>query len=118
MGFDHVNLAVSDLERSREFYEKLIGLKTAELKAAPDGKIAYAVMEDEKGGTRLELALSPTGSVDEVKPWSMHLAFTYKEYEKYLALHREAGCVKMEEPEKGLHFIADPDGYSIEIMRS
>ena len=118
MAFDHVNIAVSELERSRAFYEEMIGLRLLELKKAPDGVIAYAVMGDETGAVKLELALAPGGRVDEVKPWSMHLAFTYPEYQAVYEKHRDAGCIKMDEHEKGKHFISDPDGYSIEIMKA
>jgi len=33
-----------------------------------------------------------------------------------LQRHREMGCVCFENPEMGIYFITDPDGYWIEII--
>ena len=45
-----------------------------------------------------------------------HLAFVTDEYEAFHARHQELGCICFENPEMGIYFIHDPDGYWIEIV--
>ena len=97
--FYHYNFNVLDLERSLSFY-KLVFL------------------EDEAGSPfQLEL----TWLRDRKEPYNLgecefHLAFHTDEYEKLYAKHKEMGCVCFENPAMGIYFIADPDGYWIEIV--
>ena len=39
-----------------------------------------------------------------------------KDYEAAHAKHKEMGCVVYENEKMGIYFIADPDGYWIEIL--
>lgn len=45
-----------------------------------------------------------------------HLAFETDDMDTALQRHREMGCVCFENPEMGIYFITDPDGYWIEII--
>ena len=45
-----------------------------------------------------------------------HLAFTTDQYEKLHSLHEQMGVICYENPSMGIYFIADPDGYWIEIV--
>ena len=45
-----------------------------------------------------------------------HLAFETDDIDAALRRHRELDCVCFENPEMGIYFISDPDGYWIEIV--
>ena len=45
-----------------------------------------------------------------------HLAFKVDDYEAAHALHDEMGCICFENPDMGIYFIQDPDGYWLEIL--
>ena len=42
---------------------------------------------------------------------------TADDYEAAHARHQEMGCICFENPDMGIYFIEDPDGYWIEIVR-
>ena len=44
-----------------------------------------------------------------------HLAFHVDDMDAALALHKEMDCVCFENPDMGIYFINDPDGYWVEI---
>jgi lactoylglutathione lyase len=44
------------------------------------------------------------------------LAFETDDYEAAYKLHKEMGCICYENPEMGIYFIVDPDGYWLEIV--
>ena len=46
------------------------------------------------------------------------LAFTVDDYAAAHALHKEMGCICFENEAMGIYFIADPDGYWLEIVLS
>ena len=45
-----------------------------------------------------------------------HLAFRADDYEAAHKLHEEMGCICFENPEMGIYFIQDPDGYWLEVL--
>ena len=45
-----------------------------------------------------------------------HLAFKADDFEKAHKKHEEMGCICFENPEMGIYFIEDPDGYWLEIL--
>ena len=45
-----------------------------------------------------------------------HLAFTVKDFEAAHRLHGEMGCICYENPDMGIYFIEDPDGYWLEVV--
>lgn len=45
-----------------------------------------------------------------------HLAFRVDDYEAAHRLHQEMDCICFENPSMGIYFIADPDGYWLEIV--
>jgi catechol 2,3-dioxygenase-like lactoylglutathione lyase family enzyme len=44
------------------------------------------------------------------------LAFSTRDYEAAHRLHKEMGCICYENPQMGIYFIEDPDGYWLEIV--
>ena len=119
MGFQmiHENYNVFDLQKSLEFYEKALGLHEVRRKEAQDGSFIIVYVSDGKSEFELEL----TCMRDMKRQYNLgdcefHLAFRADDYEAAHRLHEEMGCICFENPQMGIYFIQDPDGYWLEIV--
>lgn len=117
--FDHNNINVLDLEKSIEFYKKALGFDIVREKEASDGSFKLVFMGDGTTSHLVEL----TWLRDMDRPYDLgdnefHLAVRADNIEEAHALHEEMGCICFENPDMGIYFISDPDGYWIEICRS
>ena len=115
--FNHFNFNVLDLDRSLAFYRQALELEAVEEKTAADGSFKLVYLGDGETGFRLEL----TWLRDRTEPYDLgegefHLAFLTDRFDELLAHHRAMGCVCFENPDMGIYFIEDPDGYWIEIV--
>ena len=113
----HNNINVLDLEKSMAFYEEALGLREAKRKKADDGSFVIVFMENEQSEHQLEL----TWLRDRKEPYDLgdnefHLAFRTDDYEGAYAKHKAMNCICYENPDMGIYFIADPDGYWLEIV--
>ena len=113
----HENYNVFDIDTSMAFYEKALGLKESSRKEAEDGSFIIVYMKAPEGSFELEL----TWLRDMDRPYNLgdqefHLAFVTDDFEAAKALHSEMGCICFENPEMGIYFIEDPDGYWLEII--
>ncbi len=114
---DHFNINVLDLEKSLTFYEKALGLTELKRKTAPDGQYIIVYLTDGGTGSKLEL----TWLASQKTPYNLgdeefHIAFKTPDYEAAHALHQEMGCICYENPQMGIYFIKDPDGYWLEVV--
>ncbi len=115
--FDHFNFNVLNLEKSKEFYARALGLKAVRETSAPDGSFILSYLSDGITGFSLELTwLRDREEAYDLGESEFHLAFRTDEYDKFHALHEEMGCICFENKEMGIYFIEDPDGYWIEIV--
>ena len=116
--FDHLNINVTDLERSIAFYEKALGLKEAKRKVAADGSFILVYLGDDSGHVLLELTwLRDKEGAYELGDNETHLCLRVEgDYDKVREYHREMGCICYENFDMGLYFINDPDDYWIEIL--
>lgn len=115
--FDHFNFNVFDLEKSLAFYKEAFGLEPVAEKEAADGAFKLVFLGDKKTGFRLEL----TWLRDRTEPYDLgeleyHLAFRTSDYEAAHAKHAQMGVICYENPAMGIYFVADPDGYWIEVV--
>ena len=115
--FNHNNLNVLDLEKSLDFYKKALGLEVVRKKEASDGSFILAFLSDKTSTQKLEL----TWLRDWDLPYNLgdnefHLAFETDDFDAAFKYHKEMGCVCFENPDMGIYFISDPDGYWIEII--
>lgn len=113
--FVHNNINVLDLNKSLAFYEKALGLKEVWRKEKPDFTLVY--LGDGTTPHQLEL----TWLKDRAKPYDLgenefHLAFETEDFDAAHALHKEMNCICYENEAMGIYFIADPDGYWLEIV--
>ena len=113
----HENYNVFDIDKSMAFYEKALGLKESSRKEAEDGSFIIVYMKAPEGSFELEL----TWLRDMDRPYNLgdqefHLAFVTDDFDAAKALHSEMGCICFENPEMGIYFIEDPDGYWLEII--
>ncbi len=114
--FYHNNINVLDLEKSISFYQKALGLTVSKEVEAEDGSFKLVFLGD--GATPHLLELTWLRDMD--RPYNLgdnefHLAFHVDDMDTALALHKEMDCVCFENPEMGIYFISDPDGYWMEI---
>ena len=115
--FNHFNFNVLDLDKSLKFYEETLGLKPVREKAAADGSFKLVYLGDGISDFTLEL----TWLRDRKEPYNLgecefHLAFKTDHYEALYQKHKEMGVICFENPSMGIYFIADPDGYWVEIV--
>lgn len=140
---DHINIVVSDMERSVRFYSEMLGLKRG-FEVMLEGAwidtvtgLAHArahcvFMETDDPGVRLELLqyLAPTGDglAANTLPYTTgirHLAFTVADLDALVARLRGAGVPLVSDPvavpfavstmgRKRLCYFHDPDGTLLE----
>ena len=113
----HVNINVLNLEKSVDFYRKALGLLERRRFQPADGSFELVYLSDDLDQMRLEL----TWLVDRKTPYDLsdneiHIAFSTPDMDAARALHREMGCIAMENEGMGIYFIEDPDGYWIEVV--
>ena len=115
--FIHYNFNVLDLERSMAFYAEALGLKEVRRIAPESGDFIIVYLGDGASDFLLEL----TWLREWEQPYNlgdneMHLAFRVDDYAAALAKHKQMGCVCYENPDMGIYFIEDPDGYWLEVV--
>ena len=113
----HENSNVLDLDRSKAFYKKALGLEEVRRIEAPDGSYTIVYLANEESDFQLEL----TWMRNMDRPYDLgdcefHLAFAVDDFEQAHRLHTEMGCVCFENTQMGIYFIEDPDGYWLEIV--
>ena len=113
----HENYNVSDLDASIAFYGKALGLREVRRKNAADGSFIIVYLAAPQGDFELELTwLRDHPQKYDLGECEFHLAFRTDDYEAAHALHEQMGCICFENPAMGIYFIADPDGYWLEIL--
>lgn len=115
--FYHFNFNILDLEKSLTFYDQALGLKPVREVDKLDKGFKLVYLGDGVTDFTLEL----TWLKDRTEPYNLgecefHLAFQTDDYDAMLEKHRAMDCVCFENPDMGIYFIADPDGYWIEIL--
>lgn len=115
--FAHNNINVFDLDKSLSFYKDALGLEPVRTKEAADGSFKLVYLGDNQTPHTLEL----TWLRDWDRPYNLgdnefHLAFVVDDFEGAYAKHKEMNVIVYENPGMGIYFIADPDGYWLEVV--
>ncbi len=115
---DHVNINVTDLERSIAFYGEALGLEVVDRLHGDGGAFEIVYLGDGAQGVKIEL----TWLADHAEPYELgenesHLCFKVEgDYAEIREFHRSKGWVCYENLDMGLYFINDPDDYWIEVL--
>jgi len=119
----HTCIRVLDLEKSEQFYRKAFGFEISRRRDFPEHKFTLSYLRAPGGAFELEL----THNHDRREPYALgdgysHLAVGVEDLEASHRRHQELGLDP--KPLKGLpgnpaqfYFIADPDGYMVEVVR-
>lgn len=121
----HTMLRVGNLEKSLNFYTKVLGMKLLRRKEYPNGKftLAFVGYQDEANGTVLELTHNWDTTQYDLGEGFGHIAIevedAYRACEETKKLGgnvtREAGPMK--HGTTVIAFAEDPDGYKIEFIQ-
>ena len=111
----HENYNVSNLEESLDFYEKALGL--TEKRRINGAGFIIVYLSNEESDFELELTwLEEHPGKYNLGECEFHLAFQADDYDAAHKLHEKIGCICYENPQMGIYFIQDPDGYWLEIL--
>ena len=115
--FAHNNINVFDLEKSMKFYAEALDLKEVRRKEAEDGSFIIVYLGDNATQHTLEL----TWLRDRKEPYNLgdneiHLAFIADDFAAAHEKHLAMGCICYENEKMGIYFVADPDGYWMEVI--
>lgn len=123
MKTEHVAVMVRDLERSREFYEGLLGFKPVKIMDNPvtGGKLVYLDL----GGTMIELIWNPSdikrNKAIEPEVGLHHICIFVDDVEGVMEKLKKKGVSVREEPTPAIRggkraYVYDPDGVPIEFV--
>ena len=113
----HENYNVQNLDKSLAFYKQALGLTEKRRKTASDGSFIIVYVGNDSSDFELELTwLRDHPDRYDIGEEEFHLAFRADDYEAAHKLHEEMGCICFENPEMGIYFIQDPDGYWLEVL--
>jgi lactoylglutathione lyase len=121
----HTMLRVGNLERSVDFYTRLMGMKELRRRDVPEGKytLVFLGYGPEETHTALELTYNYGVEKYEMGNQFGHLAISFPDVaatcealrKEGVKITREAGPVKF--GTTVIAFIEDPDGYKIELIQ-
>src|SRR5690606_31997228 len=120
----HTMLRVGNLQKSIDFYTKILGMKLLRQHDYPEGKftLAFVGYGDEENNTVIELTYNyGVESYDLGKGYG-HIALGCDDVYATCEAIRAAGGKIVREPGPMMHgttilaFVEDPDGYKIELL--
>lgn len=115
--FAHFNFNVLDLEKSIAFYKDALDLEPFREKNADDGSFKLVYLHDRDTSFELELTwLKERTEKYDLGECEFHLAVATDDMKAARKRHDAMGCVCYDNPDMGIYFISDPDGYWIEIV--
>ena len=119
MRLEHVNLAVSDLDRSIAFYCELLDLSVRWKGPIDEERIGAHVGDERSYIALFEAATAGTVALDYGRPGINHFGFVVDDLDESrrrvealgATVHREADY----EPGRRIYFL-DPDGHEVELV--
>lgn len=115
--FAHNNINVKNIDESIAFYQEALGLTETRRINPKDGSFVIVFMGDSTTSHLLELTcLKEHPQAYNLGENEFHLAMQVDDFEAAHQKHKEMGCICFENPQMGIYFISDPDGYWVEII--
>ncbi|NBR70548.1 MAG: VOC family protein [Verrucomicrobia bacterium] len=116
----HTRLRVEDLSRSREFFQKVLGLVEISQSVSPRGS-SLVFLQSPAGGEMLELCQFPSSGPVQVPPDLIHVAFEVDDLDAFGRHAAGHGYPWSDGPTSTaggtrFAFLDAPDGYEIEII--
>lgn len=117
----HTRMRVDDLDRTVEYYEKVLGLKVLRRSESPRGsKLAF--LEVPNSDEQLEITYYPGSGPVQVQPDLMHLAFEVESMDAFAKHLESVGETFSEAPQTTgsgsiIAFLDAPEGYEIELIQ-
>jgi lactoylglutathione lyase len=111
----HCNLNVFELARSIDFYRQALGLQVVRRHEASDGSFELVFLSDAESRFFLELTWLRGHAPYELGDNESHICFQTDDPAAAHTLHAAMNVICYENKGMGLYFIADPDGYWLEI---
>ena len=113
----HMSFPVSNLERSRRFYEDVLGLQSI---PRPDMGALGGVWYN-AGSCEVHLIETPSGAdvgsaPPSLNPLARHAAFSVADYDETLVHLQSHDLEVVESPAAGQMWVCDPDGHIIELI--
>ena len=120
----HTMLRVGDLQRSIDFYTKVLGMKLLRQQDYPDGKftLAFVGYGEERDHTVIELTYNWDTDHYDLGAGFGHIALEVNDvYEACEEIRRRGGKIirdagPMNAGTTIIAFVEDPDGYQIELI--
>ena len=121
----HTMLRVGDLQRSIDFYTRVLGMKLLRTRDNPEYQYTLAYLGYGENPEHAELELTYNYGVSQYEPGTAygHMAISVADaYQACEAVKTQGGNVTREAgPVKGgttvIAFIKDPDGYMVELIQ-
>jgi len=125
--FVHTSIRTSNMDKSIDFYTKLLGLKLVSRREIPQNNAEIAFLQDPEAKSMLELTFYRNQKkflqADYEDRVFDHLAFEVRDLEKTIAAMRKENVTITDEPFKlgatgpVIAFVEDPDGTLIELIQ-
>jgi len=121
----HTMLRVGNLEKSIDFYSKVLGMRVLRRKDYPEGKftLAFVGYQDESNATVLELTYNWDTEEYDLGAGFGHIAIEVNDAYKACEMVKKRGGKVTREAGPMKHgitviaFVEDPDGYKIEFIQ-
>ena len=120
----HTMIRVGDLDRSVDFYTKVMGMRLLRRQDYPEGRftLAFVGYQDEADGAVLELTHNWDTDAYELGNGYGHVALAVSDAAKACEEVRDRGGKVIREAGPMKHgttviaFVEDPDGYKVELI--
>ena len=123
----HTMIRVGNLEKSIEFYSRVLGMQEIKRSEYPDGKFTLVFMgyTSEEDGPLVELTYNWDIDSYDLGNAFGHIAIEVADIYQVCDLARDSGALVTREPgpmkfggTRNIAFIQDPDGYKIELIEN
>lgn len=123
MKFLHTMIRVADLDKSIEFYTKVLGMKVLERHENTEYRYTLVFVGYEQGGTTIELTFNWDTDEYQMGTAFGHMALGVEDIYSACKEIKAAGGNVSREPgpvlggDTHIAFVKDPDGYAIELIQ-